>query len=237
MTRFGPQTRRGWLAAAILACAATASPQSAAPLPTEVLSARQSSRLLLNQVKPDYPAVAHANYIEGPVQMELTVGPDGRVRKAHVLHGNSILAASAIQAIRHWIYRPFVTDRGPTPFRTQVKVVFDLKIHSVDREHFPSSPELDLERQVIPPEALDRPAGSEGPALRLRVLVGEDGRAIDSSLLSGPAALFESAQARVAQWRFRPARWGNLTVPWYLDIDVPLADAESTAASTAPRKP
>ena len=236
MARLG-QYRGSWLAAGVLVLAATAWSQSAAPLKTEVLSARESSRLLFNQVKPDYPAVARTNYIEGQVQVELLVGPDGHVRKAHVLHGNAILAASALQAIHHWMYRPFLTGRGPTPFCTQVKVVFDLKLRSIDREHFPATPELDLQRRVTPPTALDRPAGSTGPSVRLHVLVGDDGRAMDSSLVSGPPALFETAQASVAQWRFQPARWGNMPVPWYLDIDVPLADDESTAASSAPRKP
>lgn len=212
--------------------------QSVAPLQTEVLSSRDASRLLLNQVKPDYPAVAHTNYIEGQVQMELIVGADGRVRKAHVLHGHPLLAASALQAIHHWIYRPFVTAQGPTPFCTEVKVVFDLRQHSIDREHFPTTPELDLERRVTPPEALEKPAASPTePSIRMRVLVGDDGRAIDSSLVSGPTALFESAQRSLAQWQFQPARWGNLAVPWYLEIDVPVPGAESTAASTAPRKP
>jgi hypothetical protein len=71
----------------------------------------------------------------------------------------------------------------------------------------------------------------------MRVLVGDDGRALDSSLVSGPIGLFESAQNKVTQWRFQPARWGNLAVPWYLDLDVPVGSQGPSRAAIQIPKP
>src|SRR5690242_9542074 len=95
-----------WLTLALLLLSRPAAPQDGA---RTVLSAHEATRLLLSQAKPDYPPIAHANYIEGQVQMEVMIGPDGHVRKAHVLRGHPLLAASALKAIRRWVYRPFVT--------------------------------------------------------------------------------------------------------------------------------
>ena len=226
-----------WLVFGLLALPVTATSQGPARPETEVLSARQATQLLLNQVKPDYPPVAHANYIQGQVQMEVMIGPDGHVRKAHVLHGHPLLAASALKAIRRWVYRPFITTSGPAPFSTQVKVVFDLRDLRRESERFPTAPEQDLERQVRPPSLIDRSFhGPAGPCIHMRVLVGDDGHAIDSTLLSGPLAFFQSAQDEVTQWRFQPARWGNLAVPWYLELDVPVDNhGPSRAAVEIPK--
>ena len=238
MIRVGVSPLSSWLLWSLLLLPTSAAPQEESRLQSEVLSARDATRLLLNQIKPDYPPIAHANFIEGQVQMELSVGVDGHVRKAHVLRGHPLLAASALKALRRWVYRPFVTPAGPTPFRTQVKVVFDLRDLRRDHNRFPVAPEHDLERQVKPPALIEAHADiAAASSMRLHVLVGDDGQAIDSTLLSGPIALFESAQHTVAQWRFQPAHWGNLAVPWYLDINVPIDRARelSRAAVVLPK--
>lgn len=188
-----------------------------------VLDSHQATRLLLSQVPPEYPAVAHTNYIQGNVQIELFVGSDGHVHRAHVLRGNALLAASALKAVSHWIYRPCLTAEGPVPFRTQVKVVFDLR--HIAGDHFPARPEKDLEERVTVPQVAQNFDPPAGQSVRLRVLVSDDGRAMDSTLVSGSTSLLESAQESVAQWKFEPARWGNLNVPWYLDVDVPVGSA------------
>jgi len=209
-----------------------------APLPGQVqptvLNSRQATRLLLSQSQPEYPAVAHTNYIQGPVQIELFVGSDGHVRTAHVLHGNALLAAAALKAVYHWVYRPCQTPEGPVPFRTQVKVVFDLR-RNVDAR-YPVTPEQDLAARVTQPQVAADVVPAPGPSVRLRVLVSDEGRAMDSMLVSGSTSLLASAQESVAKWRFEPARWGNLAVPWYLDVDVPVGPVYSSQASAAAGK-
>src|SRR5215472_6328185 len=107
MARLRIRSAVGWVMACV-GLAACAAAQSDPPVQPRVIDARQATRLLVNQSKPDYPAVAHDNYIQGQVQMELTVGADGHVRKAHVLLGHPLLAASALKTVHNWVYRPFV---------------------------------------------------------------------------------------------------------------------------------
>jgi TonB family protein len=220
---------------ACIAVAAWAAAQSNPPVQPRVIDAHQATRLLMNQAKPDYPAVAHDNYIQGQVQVELMVGADGHVRNAHVLHGHPLLAASALKSVRNWVYRPLATPAGPAPFSTLVKVVFDLN----QKEHteFPTTPERDLEQRVKLPAVLEQPTGAPGSSsVHLRLLVGEDGRVIDSTLLSGPVALLATAQHNLTQWKFQPAHWGNMAVPWYLEVTVPAELDVESEASAEPRR-
>ncbi len=231
----GEAARTAITAALVLACLTAAGvAQSRGQVQPTVLNSRQATRLLMSQVRPEYPAVAHTNYIQGPVQLEIFVGSDGHVGKAHVLRGNPLLAASALKAVYHWLYRPCMTPEGPVPFRTQVRVNFDLRINPNYR--LPLSPERDLEERLKLPQAPDSAAAAPSPFVRLRVLVSDDGHALDSILVSGSSSLLESAQENVAKWRFVPARWGNLAVPWYLDVDVPAETVYPAQASAVAGK-
>ncbi|HEV2177047.1 MAG TPA: TonB family protein [Terriglobia bacterium] len=196
------------------------------------LKRKAATKLLLSQPKPDYPALARLNYIQGRVEVEVSVTREGRVSRVHVLRGHPFLAASALETIRRWIYRPFITRSGPSPFSTDVNVRFTLE--HVDLQHIPPQAESDLERQVKPPQVLHQPdlaAGAE--PVRLRVLVDDQGEVIDSTPLAGPPALFDAARQSVEGWRFRPARCGNLAVPWYLEVEVPVAAAAHSPTAPA----
>lgn len=225
-----------WVLAGICETAVAIDGQSeispAAPVP---LSRKEASKLLLSQQKPAYPPLARVNYIQGKVHMEITVTRDGHVSEAHVLSGHPFLAASALKAIRNWVYRPWVTKDGARPFQTDVDVNFALRLKAL--EHVPPQAQLDLERQVHPPAVLDPPAtGTRSETARLRVLVGADGKVMDSAPLGGPPGPALQAENRVRHWRFRPARWGNMPVPWYLDVAVPFDDPPSQqSAAKTPR--
>jgi TonB family protein len=226
---------RGWLAALLVAIgpvSTTLAAQSgfAAEHPIE-LDRKMASKLLQRQVTPEYPSVARVNYIRGQVRMLVRVGRSGRVSFAHVVQGHAFLAASALKAIRLWVYRPLMTASGPAEFQTMVDVNFTLRSIKVDR--LPPDPDQDLTRQVRPPEALERPPGdTSADCVRMRVLVNDGGQAIDATPLAGPPSLFQGARERIEGWKFRPARWGNLKVPWYVDVSVPMDDVEPDEEKT-----
>lgn len=209
----------------------------AAEHPVE-LNRKMASRLLVSQVTPEYPSIARVNYIRGQVRMLVTVARSGRVSFAHVLQGHPFLAASALQAVRQWVYQPLVTASGPAEFQTTVDVNFTLRNIKVDR--LPPDPDQDLIRQVRPPEALEMPPGAtSADCVRLRVLVNDRGHAIDATPLTGHPSLFRAARQRIEGWKFRPARWGNFKVPWYVDVTVPMdgvkpSEDKSESPGTAP---
>jgi TonB family protein len=207
-------------------------PEEEQPLP--VLDAKQATRLLLNQAPPEYPTLAKVNYIQGRVRVRLVVSPAGSVAGAHVLSGNPLLAAAVLNSVRTWRYRPWVAKGDSTSFATTVDVNFTLRIRKMDVP--PAQAESDFSRQVKPPEVLTRPEkiASANPSVRLRLLVNAEGKVIDSEILRGIPSLLEGAKKIIERWSFRPAHWGSLSVPWYLDVDVPVYNAPSPGGTGSP---
>ncbi|MGH9353860.1 MAG: TonB family protein [Terriglobia bacterium] len=188
------------------------------------LNRRTATRLLVSQARPAYPPLARINYIRGNVSLLLTVDCAGKVRQAHVVEGHPFLAIAALQAIKKWIYHPFITPSGPAAFQTTVKVDFSLL--ALKSKRFPPEPDKFLERWVQPPQPPKEAKVAKGEAVvHMRVLVNDKGRVVDSTPLSGNPAQFEQARRSVMQWKFKPARWGNLSVPWYAELEVPVGAA------------
>lgn len=193
---------------------------------TEVLrlDRRTAKKLLLSQIKPSYPPLAKINYIGGNVRLLVTVDCEGKVEKIHVVQGHPFLAIAALDAIRRWVYRPFETTAGPAAFQTVVDVDFSLiGANRMAILNLPPSPDKFLARAIRPPQVAssEQIKGANG-SVRVRVLVSKKGRAVDFTLISGNPEEFRLAREAVAHWKFRPARWGNLDVPWYVDVSVPV---------------
>ena len=219
------------LALGCLSAAPAAKAQTPQPAPAR-LDSGAASKLLKNYDEPVYPSVAKFNFIQGSVRLQVLVSPEGEVSEAHVINGHPILAASALRTVRHWRFRPFKTKDGPAAFSTLVDVNFSLQTKKL--VPLPSHPEEYLDRQVKPPEIVDPPSGpSDGECVRLRVLVGDKGQAMDTKPLSGQSAHFATARKVVSCWTFRPARWGSLAVPWYLEVDVPVEGWIAARSPTA----
>jgi protein TonB len=81
----------------------------------------------LHDVVPIYPEIMHKNRLSGVVHIECVIGPDGNVRDARVLDGNSIFAASALNAVRQWVYTPSRYNGRPVSVIMTVTVRFVLK--------------------------------------------------------------------------------------------------------------
>jgi len=164
------------------------------------------------------------NYIQGRVRVQLVVSPAGTVASAHVVDGNPLLAAAALNSVRMWRYLPLVAEGASTSFATSVSINFTLRMKKVDIG--PEQAESDFRRQVKPPEVLTRREGTASfdPSVRMRLLVNAEGKVIDWAILKGIPSQIERARKSIERWSFRPARWGALAVPWYLDVDVPVSN-------------
>ena len=64
------------------------------------------------------------------------------------------------------------------------------------------------------------------------MLLDRDGKVLDAGFASGQAVSIQKALNEVRQWTFEPARFGNVKVPWYLDVEVPLDSAAETTETT-----
>jgi len=60
------------------------------------------TRKIVSRVVPDYPELARKMQITGTVRVEVTVGPNGKVKFTQVVGGSPVLAKAAVDAIEKW---------------------------------------------------------------------------------------------------------------------------------------
>ena len=238
MARFiPPRTRASRALALLVGCGLGILPAAAEGPPAsegvETLDPKKAAKLVVKREVPEYPPLAKVNYIQGPVRMMVKVSAQGQVSEAHVVIGHPFLAVAALRAIRKWLFRPAKARPGPSEFQTYVDVKFALRFKKL--EQLPSQPERDLLRQIRPPQLVDKPVDPAAEAtVRLRLLVGAEGSVLDSAPLAGQTPFVEEARDSVSRWKFRPAYWGALAVPWYLDVDVPVQGWRATRTAADP---
>ena len=189
------------------------------------LDGHSASRLIIHTVKPEYPPVAKFNYIQGRVRLGVLVDPRGRVSDIHVISGEPLLAAAAFNAVKNWRYQPYVGPEGVSAFQTEVHLNFSLRMRK--SAELPPDPEQDLQRQIDPPQIAAQPRGQpSGKSVRLKVLLDSSGQVLDAEPLDSGVASVEAARNNLRRWKFRPAHWGAMAIPWYLIINVPIQPLE-----------
>jgi protein TonB len=82
---------------------------------------------LLKKVEPQYPTTAIKAHIQGMVLLEAVTKIDGRVRRVRVITGNPLLRIAAVQAVKQWIYEPYIINGIPKPVIFTVSVNFTLQ--------------------------------------------------------------------------------------------------------------
>ena len=81
---------------------------------------------LVNRVPPTYPPQAVATRLEGKVVLAAIIMEDGTLRDVKVVEGPPALAQAAVEAVKHWRYRPFKLDGKPVKNEIRVNVDFKL---------------------------------------------------------------------------------------------------------------
>lgn len=82
---------------------------------------------LIKRVAPLYPKTAREAQIQGDVVIEAVTDIYGRVIKTRVTKGNPLLKQAAVDAIRQWIYEPYILNGIPKPVTFTVTIKFKLK--------------------------------------------------------------------------------------------------------------
>jgi TonB family protein len=78
----------------------------------------------IKDVTPAYPAIARSARVSGTVQIELTVGPDGKVADWRVVRGVPLLDEAALDAVKQWEYAPTRVKGVAVPVIINVAVNF-----------------------------------------------------------------------------------------------------------------
>jgi len=82
--------------------------------------------LILQKVQPVYPQLAREGRIQGAVQLKAIVGVDGKIKNLTVVSGHPLLVDAALDAVRHWTYRPTLLNGSPVEVKTEILVRFEL---------------------------------------------------------------------------------------------------------------
>jgi protein TonB len=82
--------------------------------------------LLVRKTMPIYPSLARAIRVEGTVVLAATISKTGTIENLRVVSGPSILQQAALDAVKTWLYRPYLLDGQPVEVETTVNVIFNL---------------------------------------------------------------------------------------------------------------
>jgi TonB family protein len=81
---------------------------------------------ILKKVPPQYPSGAKAANIQGTVVLEAIIAEDGTVESLEAISGPEMLKGAAIDAVKQWVYEPYVLNGRPMRVNTKVYVNFQL---------------------------------------------------------------------------------------------------------------
>jgi protein TonB len=82
---------------------------------------------LIKRVNPIYSPAAIAARVSGSVVIAAVTDIYGRVREARIVSGHALLSASALEAVRKWVYEPYLVNGIPRPVSFTVTVTFTLE--------------------------------------------------------------------------------------------------------------
>ena len=94
-------------------------------IPTEV-PAKEMQERVISKVPPVYPPEAKKARIQGTVILEAVIGKTGHVENLNVVSGPNELQQSAMDAVRQWVYKPYLVDGNAVEVTTKVTVKYTL---------------------------------------------------------------------------------------------------------------
>jgi len=91
------------------------------------IPADKPATLCGSDTMPVYPPAAKAADIEGTVVIFAQINKSGRINLAWAVSGPEPLRQAALDAVKAWVYRPYLIEGSPFGFRTLIKVKFTLE--------------------------------------------------------------------------------------------------------------
>jgi len=82
---------------------------------------------LIKKVSPFYPSLALKARREGNIILEAVTDIYGKVVNVRIISGDFLLNEAAINAIKQWIYEPYIINGMPKPVKFTVTISFRLK--------------------------------------------------------------------------------------------------------------
>ena len=80
----------------------------------------------VTKVQPEYPEIARSANVDGTVLVQALVGKDGKVKDTKVVKSIAMLDASAVAAVKQWVFKPALSNNKPVAVWVAVPVRFSL---------------------------------------------------------------------------------------------------------------
>ena len=81
---------------------------------------------LVHKVWPQYPEAAKQAHVSGSVVMHVIIGEDGVPRDITVVSGPEMLRQSYVDAVKQWVYKPYLLNGKPVSVDTTVAIILDI---------------------------------------------------------------------------------------------------------------
>lgn len=130
----------------------------------------QSSSLRVKEIaNPTYPSIAQTRNIQGKVDVDIGIGPDGRVLWAKASSGPYLLREGAVENVKKWVFGPF-PPHCAFPIYHTVTYDFELRGKPVAVMYEPSIETFLPDRVVLVThpfvnDFVVKPEPSSGPAV------------------------------------------------------------------------
>jgi hypothetical protein len=92
--------------------------------PLVTISSAVAQGLELRQIPPEYPPAALLLHVTGTVVLQAIIGKDGRILSLSAISGPAMLQQVCLDAVKEWVYKPYLLNNEPTEVNTTIKVVF-----------------------------------------------------------------------------------------------------------------
>ena len=102
-----------------------ATPKNYGDLPVPLSAGVAVGRLMV-KTQPVYPLFAKEQGVSGTVVLQARIGKDGRIKDLRVVQGPLQLQDAAMDAVKHWVYQPYVLYDEPVEVETTINVIFTL---------------------------------------------------------------------------------------------------------------
>jgi TonB family protein len=176
----------------------------------------------------EFPRELSAYEITDTVAIDVTVSPEGRVKKTKAVSGKiDALKEAAEKTVRKWAFEPYLINGTAVPVRTEITLNFN---NTLDRYREPNGDvpvHLDekaaqgrVTKSVNTEYPSDARIGHIQGVVALRVIVGEDGRVHALHVVKGHPMLAAAAYNAVRQWEFKPYVENGKTLPVDTNVTV-----------------
>ncbi len=105
--------------------ASSSSPLLSAIQPVS-LTENISDDMLVEKVMPSYPDEALRSGEQGEVVLQAWIAKDGSVRDLKLISGSLVLGKAAVDAVKHWRYKPYIMNGHAAEALTYVTVNFKM---------------------------------------------------------------------------------------------------------------